>query len=89
MIFSFVTLYDAMGVRWQAGLHAKMLNKVMRQTQELFEIEDMRDGKRDEETEEIKDLKEYIGHRPIEVLVGMLLGIMIAIAVCMLMPKPV
>lgn len=89
VIFSFVTLYDAMGVRWQAGLHAKMLNKVMRQTQELFEIEDMRDGKRDEETEEIKDLKEYIGHRPIEVLVGVLLGIMIAIAVCMLMPKPV
>ncbi len=83
MVFSFVTLYDAMGVRWQAGLHAKILNKVMRDTQELKEIEDMRDGVRDEEPEEIKDLKEFIGHRPMEVLVGVLLGIMIAMAVCL------
>ena len=83
MVFSFVTLYDAMGVRWQAGLHAKMLNKVMRDTQELKEIEDLRDGVKDEETEEIKDLKEFIGHRPMEVLVGVLLGIMIAMVVCL------
>ncbi len=83
MVFSFVTLYDAMGVRWQAGLHAKMLNKVMRDTQELKENEDMRDGVRDNEPEEIKDLKEFIGHRPMEVLVGVLLGIMIAMAVCL------
>ncbi len=83
MVFSFVTLYDAMGVRWQAGLHAKMLNKVMRDTQELKEIEDLRDGVRDEEPEEIKDLKEFIGHRPMEVLVGVLLGIMIAMLVCL------
>lgn len=83
MVFSFVTLYDAMGVRWQAGLHAKMLNMLMRDTQELKEIEDMRDGIKDEETEEIKDLKEFIGHRPMEVLVGVLLGIMIAMAVCL------
>ena len=51
--------------------------------QELKEIEDMRDGVRDEEPEEIKDLKEFIGHRPMEVLVGVLLGIMIAMAVCL------
>ncbi len=82
MVFSFVTLYDAMGVRWQAGLHAKMINKVMRETQELKEIEDMRDGVRDEEPEDVDDLKEYIGHKPMEVLVGVLLGIMIAILVC-------
>lgn len=86
VIFSFVTLYDAMGVRWQAGLHAKTLNKVMRQTQKLWEIEDMRDGKQDEESEEIQDLKEFIGHRPMEVLVGVLIGIVIAVSVCMLMP---
>ncbi len=82
MVFSFVTLYDAMGVRWQAGLHAKTLNTLMRDTQELKEIEDMRDGVRDEESEEIEDLKEFIGHRPMEVLVGVLMGIMIAMLVC-------
>ena len=82
MVFAFVTLYDAMGVRWQAGLHAKMLNKFMRDTQELKEIEDLRDGVRDEDPEEIEDLKEFIGHRPMEVLVGVLMGIMIAILVC-------
>lgn len=83
MVFSFVTLYDAMGVRWQAGLHAKVLNRVKRETKELKEIEDMRDGVKDEEYEEIEDLKEFIGHRPMEVLVGVLLGIMIAMFVCL------
>ena len=83
MVFSFVTLYDAMGVRWQAGLHAKVLNRVKRETKELKEIEDMRDGIKDEEYEEIEDLKEFIGHRPMEVLVGVLLGIMIAMFVCL------
>lgn len=83
VIFAFVTLYDAMGVRWQAGLHAKMLNKVMRDTYELKEIEDLRDGVRDEAQEEPADLKEYIGHKPMEVLVGVLLGIVIAMLVCL------
>lgn len=84
VVFAFVTLYDAMGVRWQAGLHARVLNRVMRETQELKEAEDLRDGVRDDEYEEPESLKEFIGHRPMEVLVGVLLGIVIAMFVCLI-----
>ncbi len=82
VIFTFVTLYDAMGVRWQAGLHARLLNKYMR---ELFLIKKPQDE--EEITDEPADLKEYLGHRPIEVLVGVLLGILIAMTVCLLIPE--
>ncbi len=78
MIFAFVTLHDAMGVRWQAGLHARLLNKYMREWQ------DQNDADEEEEESSAGDLKEFLGHRPIEVLVGVLLGILIAIAVCLL-----
>ncbi|MBQ3069473.1 MAG: divergent PAP2 family protein [Clostridia bacterium] len=77
MIFAFVTLHDAMGVRWQAGLHARLLNKYMREWQEQNDLEE-------DEDDTPGDLKEFLGHRPIEVLVGVLLGILIAIAVCLL-----
>ena len=86
MIFAFVTLYDAMGVRWQAGLHAKVLNRYMREVQELKEDIDALDGEDDDiddEIEESSDLKEFIGHKPLEVLVGVMLGIVIAMAVCL------
>lgn len=82
VIFTFVTLYDAMGVRWQAGLHARMLNKYMR---EIFLKQKPADEVASEE--EPEGLKEYLGHRPIEVLVGVLLGILIAMAVCLLIPE--
>lgn len=84
IVFAFVTIYDALGVRRQAGLHAKVLNKLRRETAELKEIEDMRDGVRDEEPEEIVDLKEYIGHKLSEVIVGILIGGAVAAAVCLL-----
>ncbi|MBQ4617005.1 MAG: divergent PAP2 family protein [Clostridia bacterium] len=74
LVFTFVTLHDAMGVRWQAGLHARLLNKYMR---------DLQDNAENDAEEEIGDLKEFLGHRPIEVLVGVLLGILIAITVCL------
>lgn len=79
LIFAFVTLHDAMGVRWQAGLHARLLNKYMRELQ----LDDDDDDEDDDSNN--GDLKEFLGHRPIEVLVGVLLGILIAIAVCLLM----
>lgn len=78
MIFTFVTLHDAMGVRWQAGLHARLLNKYMREWQDQNDLDE------DDDDDTPGDLKEFLGHRPIEVLVGVLVGILIAIAVCLL-----
>lgn len=79
--FAFVTIYDAMGVRRQAGLHAKLLNKYIRVTQALQDQEG-ETQEAAEEWDEPVDLKEFIGHNPLEVLVGVLLGIMTAIFVC-------
>ncbi|MBQ9413695.1 MAG: divergent PAP2 family protein [Clostridia bacterium] len=84
VIFAFVTIYDALGVRRQAGLHAKTLNKYMRVTRQLQDHVQLRDESDEELCEELDDaeLKEFIGHSPLEVMVGSLLGIVIAIIVC-------
>lgn len=84
IVFAFVTIYDALGVRRQAGLHAQMLNKIMRDTAELKEMEDLRDGVRDEDPEELTALKEYIGHKLPEVIVGIVIGGVVATLVCLL-----
>lgn len=68
-----VVMYDAMGVRRAAGLHARELNRLR---QIVFE----NDG---DVTEKTKKLKEYIGHTPFEVLGGALLGIFIALLIPM------
>lgn len=67
--FAAVVIYDAMGVRRAAGEHAKVINKMV----------DIMEKEGSEITE--KDLKEYLGHTPIEVLGGILLGILVSIAI--------
>jgi hypothetical protein len=67
MIMSFVVMYDASGVRRSAGQQAAILNKL---------VEDWENGKF-KNTD--KKLKELLGHTPLEVLAGALLGIIIAI----------
>ena len=67
-IFAIVVMYDAMGVRRETGIQAKILNEMM----EMFSHM----GK--EMTVEEK-LKEFVGHTPLQVLMGALLGILIAI----------
>ena len=79
VMFAFVTMYDAMGVRREAGLHAKLLNKYLNQL-ETQNADIDGDGIPDKEVDEI-DLKEYIGHTPLEVLGGVLLGILVGIIV--------
>ncbi len=60
-----VVMYDAMGVRRAAGEQAKVLNKLV--------FEDKGNAHRPE-----KALKEFLGHTPLEVLGGALLGILVA-----------
>ena len=66
-IIALVVMYDAAGVRRAAGQQAKILNKI---------IEDW--GKANYRDTE-KKLKELLGHTPVEVFVGALLGIAIAL----------
>ena len=79
VMFAFVTMYDAMGVRRETGEHAKLLNKYMnRLEREDADVDG--DGVPDREVEEI-ELKEFIGHTPLEVLGGVLLGILVGILI--------
>jgi acid phosphatase family membrane protein YuiD len=63
--FAFIVMYDAAGVRRAAGNQAKVLNII---------IEDLAQRKPLGE----EKLKELLGHTPKEVLVGALLGIIVA-----------
>lgn len=68
LVLACIVMYDATGVRRQAGEQAKMLNRLNREN----------DGD-DDESEDM--LKEKLGHTPLEVLGGALLGILIAVGV--------
>ena len=80
-ILAGVVIYDAMSVRYNAGLHAKELNRMRKVIDELDdELMQLSGGDEDdlEELSEQKDLKEFLGHTPIEVLAGSMLGVIIA-----------
>lgn len=70
-IFAIIVMYDARGVRRETGIQAKLLNEMM----DIFRSM----GK--ETTMEDK-LKEFVGHTPLQVLMGAILGIIIACIVC-------
>ena len=70
LAFSFVVMYDASGVRRSAGQQAAILNKLV----ERFGKEDF--------AQTGKKLKELLGHTPLEVFAGAVLGIVIAVIRC-------
>lgn len=81
MILAGVVIYDAMSVRYNAGLHAKELNRLRRVIDEMDDEISQLSGAEDEDISELaeqKDFKEFLGHTPLEVLAGSLLGILIA-----------
>ncbi len=68
LILSLIVMYDAMGVRRETGIQAKVLNEIMETFEKMGRSELSAQDK----------LKEFVGHTPIQVLVGGTLGIMIA-----------
>jgi uncharacterized protein len=71
---SMVVLYDAAGVRRQAGIHAERLNMIFKETFEGKPID-------------YEELKEMLGHTPIEVIGGTLTGIATALVIWLIWPK--
>lgn len=65
-VTSIVVMYDAAGVRRAAGKQAEVINKIVANIENQGVILD-------------KQLKELLGHSPIEVLAGAVLGITIGI----------
>ncbi len=66
-VMSFVVMYDAAGIRRSAGQQAAILNKLV---ESVVKADRPKTEKR---------LKELLGHTPIEVFGGAILGIIIAI----------
>lgn len=69
LILALIVMYDAMGVRRETGIQAKVINEMM----EMF-AEMGRDNLSPDEK-----LKEFVGHTPLQVLAGAILGILIAL----------
>lgn len=67
LIFSVVVMYDAAGVRLQAGQHADVLNQI------VFELPPEHPV-----ANSFKPLREMIGHTPVQVVAGALLGMLVA-----------
>jgi len=65
-VFAIVVMFDAQNVRMATGIQARILNKMM---------DDIYWKKRIKETQ----LRELLGHTPVEVFLGMALGILVAI----------
>lgn len=80
-ILAMVVMYDAMGVRRSAGLHAREINRINR----IFAIKEIKpiDEANSQKNVKKKELKEFLGHTPFEVLGGALLGILIAMIIPM------
>lgn len=75
-VFSIIVMFDSSGVRRQAGEQAILLNQLIKDFQ--YFTEEIKDWKHKERVEMREELKELLGHQPIEVFVGGLTGIGIA-----------
>jgi acid phosphatase family membrane protein YuiD len=65
VVVAVVVIYDATGIRRQAGIHAEIINSM---------INDLASG----HPLKGQELREVLGHTPIQVLAGTLLGLAIA-----------
>lgn len=68
-ILAIIVMYDAMGVRRETGIQAKLLNDMIKVFEDMGRPEISAHDK----------LKEFVGHTPLQVLMGALLGILVAI----------
>ena len=65
-VFAVIVMYDATGVRQAVGKQARLLNQII---DELFQEDHQLNEDR---------LKELLGHTPVQVIVGSILGIAVA-----------
>ncbi len=67
--FAIIVMYDAMGVRRETGIQAKLLNDILKTFEDMGRKEISAHDK----------LKEFVGHTPLQVLMGAILGVIIAV----------
>lgn len=72
-VVAMVVVYDATGIRRQAGIHAELINAIINDLAAGHPIKAMQE----------KELKEVLGHTPLEVIGGVVWGILISTLVWM------
>lgn len=63
-LLALIVMNDAFGVRYETGKHSKVLKKLLKEGEVELDV----------------DLKVAVGHTPLQVLVGALLGVAVSIA---------
>lgn len=76
LILAIIVMYDAMGVRRETGIQARLLNDIIKAFEDMGRSEISAHDK----------LKEFVGHTPLQVLMGAVLGILIAVIMYSLKP---
>jgi acid phosphatase family membrane protein YuiD len=66
LVFALIVLFDAQGVRYSSGKQAEILNKMLDDIYWQKRLDD-------------KELKEFLGHTPVEVFAGIALGIFVSL----------
>ena len=67
-VLSMIVMYDAMGVRRETGKQAKLLNSILLENPLKLNGEILQEK-----------LKEYVGHTPLQVAAGAILGVLLAV----------
>lgn len=70
-LFAAVVMYDAMGVRYAAGEQAKVINQLVDEWLDTMKFDQ-------EKIPHFKELKEMLGHTPIEVIGGIIVGVVVS-----------
>jgi acid phosphatase family membrane protein YuiD len=76
-VFAIIVMFDATGVRRHAGEQATVLNQLVTDFHKL--MEEAKHWPKKKEQEKRKELKELLGHQPIEVFFGGLSGILLSL----------
>ena len=66
-ILALVVMYDAAGIRQSVGLQSVVLNRIVKELRSRRPIAELE-----------RDLREFIGHTPFQVIAGAVLGIIVA-----------
>ncbi|WP_029269917.1 divergent PAP2 family protein [Virgibacillus alimentarius] len=72
-VFSIIIMFDASGVRRQAGEQAIVINQLLKDFQ--YFVDEAKQWNKKEKFTKQEELKELLGHQPIEVFFGGLSGV--------------
>lgn len=78
-VFAIITMFDATGVRRQAGEQAIVLNQLVNDFHKF--VDEAKGWQNKPEQVKRKELKELLGHKPIEVFFGGITGVVLTLII--------